>query len=154
MINGKKETYIATSNETYNIAINPKINNSRKIGNIYTSNLKYTFAMEPDDDLAWFGIDGGGLMRYAINTDVKNTFTPQKDSTSLASHIVLDILRDSRKRIWIATANGVSMLTATEKKELNPTFKNFQHETNDSTSLSNNYAVILFETSQQKSNSF
>ncbi len=71
----------------------------------------------------WIGTWGGGLNRYDPKTGRYSYFTDTATPTSLSDRFVTSICQSSDRKLWVATTNGVSVLSIDEfEKGL---FKNY-----------------------------
>ncbi|HYC86878.1 MAG TPA: two-component regulator propeller domain-containing protein, partial [Chryseosolibacter sp.] len=73
-----------------------------------------------DDGNLWVGTLRDGLCYFSPRTGKYEYFysTPG-DSTSLVNNDVMCLFRDSRKRLWIGTSNGLSILPADSREFIN-----------------------------------
>lgn len=69
------------------------------------SNNVIQFIMESSNGTMWIGTGGGGLNKFDKQTQKFITYN-QKDG--LPNDIVLGIIEDERKNLWLSTANGIS----------------------------------------------
>lgn len=60
---------------------------------------------EGPDGCMWFGTQGGGLVKYDVNTENYKQYTT-KDG--LPSNIVFGILKDSSRNLWLSTTKGIA----------------------------------------------
>lgn len=113
--------------------------------NNYGSN-SYGFTSICEDNLGfiWLGTRKGGLNRLDPSTGTFKYYENNPtDSNSLIFNYVRKLYKDSRGRIWIGTAQGLSMFMPT--KEGNIKFNNFVNIPDDSTSLSWNRVNSVIE---------
>ncbi|MBN1789979.1 MAG: response regulator [Bacteroidales bacterium] len=102
---------------------------------------RWTFSIYEDSDgILWGGTWDAGLWRYNEKTDQFDFFLPDSGNMhSLCDKVIWAIGEDSHKNIWIGGhGNGLSILTADEKRKDDPKFINYSNAENDSLSLSNN----------------
>ncbi|WP_282135361.1 sensor histidine kinase [Seonamhaeicola maritimus] len=96
------------------------------------------------DGMIWIGTFNEGLDRYNSKTGKFTHYGHDPDDpTSLANDNIIDILRDSKGTLWIATNNGLD--------QFNPKtngFIHFQPKNGDSTSLSDYRVRCLYEDKQ------
>lgn len=103
----------------------------------------------------WIGTWGGGL-HYLSPEDVsrpdpeyKRFFPIPGDTTSISFLRVFPILEDQKGNLWLGTnGGGLNFLSKEERIKDNPKFKRYQHDPNDSNSLSDNTIRSLLEDSQ------
>lgn len=99
----------------------------------------------------WIGTYNGGFHRWekAIGGGYKKSkfVHDQYDEVSVSDNIIRDIFEDSKGNIWFATGNGLSKLPEKEKYKELPKFENYRNIPGDSTSLSHNYILTIFEDS-------
>ncbi len=105
--------------------------------------------LNDSQDNLWIGTYSGGLYRWIKGDDgnyIKQNFQENSsDPNSLSNNIVRNIYEDSKGNIWIATGDGLSQLTITEKYKEQPKFKTYKTEEGNASSLSHNYILSLFE---------
>ncbi|SEC66729.1 Two component regulator propeller [Maribacter dokdonensis] len=127
---------------------NPK-NNTPKITRLEGIHRSVFSLLNDSQDNLWIGTYSGGLYRWIKDAEgnySKQNFTENtSDANSLANNIVRNIYEDSNGNIWIATGDGLSQLTITEKYKEDPKFKNYKKDEDDPNSLSHNYILSLFE---------
>lgn len=102
---------------------------------------KWTFALYEDSEgILWGGTWENGLWRYNDKTDQFDFFTPDPNNKySICDDIIWSIGEDQYKNIWIGGhGNGISILTADEKRKKVPRFINTSNEPNNPQSISNN----------------
>lgn len=102
---------------------------------------KWTFALfEDSEGVLWGGTWENGLWRYNDATDQFDFFVPDPDNKySICDDIIWSIGEDQYKNIWIGGhGNGISILTADEKRKNVPRFINTSHEPNNPGSIRNN----------------
>ena len=100
----------------------------------------------------WITTFGGGLNLFTGNLR-KGKFNflhfknKPKFDNSLSSNMVLTMIQDHRQHYWIATKNGLNQLFFEDNDFKKPIFKRYRHAPQDSTSLSNNSVLSVFEDS-------
>ncbi|WP_075590052.1 hybrid sensor histidine kinase/response regulator transcription factor [Labilibacter marinus] len=99
----------------------------------------------------WLGTYGTqGLFKFELNKSeysiVNHKYKFGKGH--LSSNIIRSLLEDSYGNIWIGTDAGLNLLTAEEVQKKHPVFKVFKNVADDKTSLSNDYILPLFESSE------
>jgi len=99
----------------------------------------------------WIGTVGGGLGRMSPQDRATGIFRsyqhdPQNPQ-SLISDVVNAICEDQAGRLWIGTGGGLSCLTREARDTETPAglaFRNYQHDPQNSSSLSQNYIRSIF----------
>ncbi len=102
---------------------------------------RWTFSIyEDSDSILWGGTWEAGLWRYNDKIDEFDFFVPDPANTySIGDDIIWSIGEDLHKNIWIGGhGNGISVLTANEKRKSDPKFIHFGNEKKNSKSISNN----------------
>lgn len=93
------------------------------------------------DNVLWVGTANHGLLRLDQNTGGLLHFTASEDDASLASNNVMDILRDSKGRLWTANqAGGLNLFLGVDKG-----FRSFRPNAEDPASLPVEDIWSLFE---------
>lgn len=117
----------------------------------YNKNEGNQFSILSDSNKnIWIGTYNNGVSRILFNKKT-NTFKSDvlsfniKDSLSISSDIIRNILEDKNGNIWFATGDGLCVLQEKELFKEKPEFKIFKNNPNDSTSISFNYILELFE---------
>ncbi len=64
---------------------------------------------ETKDGTLWLGSNGYGLYQRVVDNKGKETFHALTTDDGLANNSVKDIVEDARGRLWITTANGLSV---------------------------------------------
>ncbi|SDM30165.1 hybrid sensor histidine kinase/response regulator transcription factor [Kriegella aquimaris] len=106
--------------------------------------------LEDHNKTLWIGTYGGGLHRWTPNgklgSFLKSNFTNNTlDSTSISDNIIRNVLEDRQGNLWIATGNGLSLISANQTMADQPNFRNFRNTVQDSSSISHNYILSLYE---------
>ncbi|GEM_PF-2275162 len=94
----------------------------------------------------WLATHGAGLCKYDYYAK-KTTFyqfDQNNIENSLANNWLFKIIIDSKEQLWIATANGLTLMTPDEKMT---SFRNISHNEN---SLSNDAVYTLYEDCRQR----
>ncbi|MBN1143367.1 MAG: hypothetical protein JXA72_03050 [Bacteroidales bacterium] len=102
---------------------------------------RWTFAIYEDSDgILWGGTWEAGLWRYNDKLDEFDFFVPDATNNySIGDDIIWSIGEDLHKNIWIGGhGNGISVLTADEKRKPAPKFIVFRNEKNNPKSISSN----------------
>ncbi|XCF06359.1 two-component regulator propeller domain-containing protein [Tamlana crocina] len=143
-LNGLFKIEYNESSQAYKIK---EIDNVKdNLGNTINSRV---FAIEEDrKGNIWFGPWEKGLIKMSFNKQTNSYYTVnynafRKDSTSLSSNNVRDILEDNQGVIWIGTVNGLNRLNRSSTGEV--TFKKFYSDPEDSNTLSNNHIVDIHQ---------
>ena len=99
----------------------------------------------------WIGYYGKGLgLAEWKNPSEKPVFSiinPVNKNTQLSGKIIRDIYRDSFGILWITTNNGLNKLNENSNDITQSTFKSYQFDPNDETSIGSNYTLQIFESS-------
>ena len=105
-----------------------------------------TVVYKSDGDHLWIGTYEHGLYRYSFSQDSLVSY----EGTNLSSNIIRSIVKDSRQRLWIGTANGLNMLTLAQQRSDKPTFQCFHHLPYDTTTIGNDYILPIYESTDQE----
>ncbi|MCL7762503.1 ATP-binding protein [Polaribacter sp. Z014] len=106
--------------------------------------------LEDSDKNIWIGTYNNGINRSLYNSQTKSykndvlTFD-YKDSLSVPSHLIRNILEDKKGNIWFGTGDGLCVLSKTEKTKDKPKFTIYKSNADDINSISHNYILELFE---------
>ncbi|WEK17655.1 MAG: two-component regulator propeller domain-containing protein [Candidatus Pedobacter colombiensis] len=114
----KKNIWIATNSGTY---ILDPVNNKIKRFKVNDNSTKFddvNLIQEDSQGIIWLGSYDAGLIRYQ---PVKNKISFYTMKNGLPSNVILGILEDDHRNLWISTDNG---LTKFDRK----TFKNYTVE--------------------------
>jgi len=113
---------------------NPRSKNSPASNDIIALECK-------DDSVLWIGTFGKGVDRLNLLTwDFTHFKRREKDPFSLPHNYIRDILIDKNNTVWIGTEFGLA-----KKIEGRDRFKVYQNTPYSKNSLSNNWAVKIFE---------
>ncbi len=98
----------------------------------------------------WVGTNGGGLHKlvYWSNDNYKfiNFKSKKKDENSINHNIVLSLLEDNSKNLWIGTLNGIDKLDLKKKK-----FQIYQNSNKyNSVNLSDNVIASVFKKNENE----
>ncbi len=102
--------------------------------------------------ILWVGTYNHGLFKLTLDSlnnvissahYIKQAGNPR----SLSSNIIRTILKDREGNIWIGTDMGLNKLIPSEQEKENPDFIHYTHSIADTTSISHNYILPLFESS-------
>jgi signal transduction histidine kinase/ligand-binding sensor domain-containing protein/CheY-like chemotaxis protein len=102
---------------------------------------KWTFAIYEDSDgILWGGTWDMGLWRYNDESEKFDFFIPDSSNKySICDKVIWSLGEDQHKNIWVGGhGNGISVLTADEKRKASPKFLNFSFDRDSPTSISNN----------------
>lgn len=94
----------------------------------------------------WFATHGFGLCKYDYSTK-KTTYyqyNPNDIKNSLANNWLFKIIIDSKEQLWIATADGLTLMTPDEK------MTSFRNIADNHNSLSENTVYTIYEDNQQR----
>ncbi|CAM3332495.1 hybrid sensor histidine kinase/response regulator transcription factor [Zobellia roscoffensis] len=119
---------------------NPKIKFSNK-----TESTVFTMCTDRFGQV-WYGTYTKGLFRAK---EAPYETLENFDSTyNFSSKIIRNIIEDSKGNLWVGTGKGLNKLPADQLQDENPQFKYYSVIENDSTSISNNYILPIFESSK------
>ncbi len=101
----------------------------------------------------WIGTYSDGLYRWIASeyneNYIKDNFSfDQNNPKSISNDIIRDICEDSKGNLWFGTADGLSYLSKNEASKKYPKFEVYKNIYGDSTSLSHNYILPIFESSK------
>jgi signal transduction histidine kinase/ligand-binding sensor domain-containing protein/CheY-like chemotaxis protein len=102
---------------------------------------KWTFDIfEDSEGILWGGTWDEGLWRYNDEADKFDFFLPNiNNKYSICDKVIWALGEDQQKNIWIGGhGNGISILTADEKRKPSPKFIHLVNQNNNPRSLSNN----------------
>ncbi|WP_378182279.1 two-component regulator propeller domain-containing protein [Aquimarina sp. SS2-1] len=104
------------------------------------------------DHNIWITTFGGGINLFTGDVKAeKFSFKHFKNipgyDNSISSDLVLTMIQDHQKNYWIATKNGLNRLNFEDDNFEKPSFKTFRNIPGDTTSLSNNSVLSVFEDS-------
>ncbi|WP_343329627.1 hybrid sensor histidine kinase/response regulator transcription factor [Polaribacter staleyi] len=106
--------------------------------------------LEDNNKNLWVGSYNNGVTRSLYNKKTK-TYKKDilafnyKDSLSISSDIIRNILEDKKGNIWFATGNGLCVLPKAQIKKEKPKFTIYKSNANNKNSISHNYILELFE---------
>lgn len=105
----------------------------------------WAILVDSDGDI-WFGTEGGGLNRYSYSSDkFDRMLYGQVDEHHVAGNIVWSLYEDNAGFIWIGSNAGLSRLD-----KARGTYKHYQRESGNPTSLSNNTVLSIFQDSKDR----
>ncbi|RTE54021.1 response regulator [Arenibacter aquaticus] len=98
----------------------------------------------------WIGTYGSGVHRWMRTNNEgeyeKEVFSHYNNGiNSVPSNIIRNILEDSEGNIWLATGNGLSMISAKERYKKRPKFLTYKNDPENTASISHNYILFLYE---------
>ena len=112
---------------------------SLNINSLGGTNLETVYA--DDSGMIWIGFWHGGLDMFDPSTGIFKHYVHKKtDPSSLSPGMVNVILRDSKGRLWIGTANGLDRLDEKTGK-----FIHYRNEPGNPSSLSCNVVRTIYE---------
>lgn len=121
--------------------INVQILSDIEIGSVFS-------IIQDRNGIVWIGTYFEGLYRWDPKTSKKTSnFHRISDNTGLPSNIIRNIYEDSKGNIWVGTGNGLSKLTPDEALKENPTFAIYQSEVGNQETISHNYVLPIYESS-------
>lgn len=130
LYDGKDKIFVATwggglnvydlKNKTWNAYLtNPTDNRTISSNNVF-------MLFQDSNRQIWIGTLSDGLNQYKVGKDGKVFFSRYQYypnlSGGISSNLIHNIYEDSKKRLWVATANGINLLV----NEANGTFKLFK----------------------------
>ncbi|MGC6432286.1 MAG: hybrid sensor histidine kinase/response regulator transcription factor [Jejuia sp.] len=155
-VNGKK--ILLVGSETHPGLYSIDITNPKRIKELdnsdYDGILGSVFSiLEDSNKNLWIGTYGKGLVRWifdkATKTYKKDIFTYSKTGiNSISNNIIRNIMEDRQGNIWLATGDGLCKLSKAEKEKKHPVFSVYKKNPMDSTSISHNYILELFESAE------
>jgi signal transduction histidine kinase/DNA-binding response OmpR family regulator/streptogramin lyase len=102
-------------------------------------------------NLLWIGYYGHGLgvatWTNALEKPLFKIINRENHQGALSGNIIRNILRDSFGKLWIATNNGLNVMNENSSDITKSTFHSFTNDPNDPNSISANYILQLFESS-------
>lgn len=108
--------------------------------------------LEDQDKNLWIGSYNKGILRWLYDKN-SNSYRKDilshsnRDNLSISDNIIRNILEDKNGNLWFATGKGLSMLPKEEKYRNNPKFKIFKHDPKNQNSISHDYILELFQSS-------
>jgi signal transduction histidine kinase/ligand-binding sensor domain-containing protein/CheY-like chemotaxis protein len=108
--------------------------------------------LEDKQNNVWIGTYANGVYRWLwdkVNKRyIKDKLTYQiTNPNGISNNIIRNIVEDIHGNIWFATANGLCKLSASEINKQQPKFKIFKHDESNQNSISHNYVLAVFESS-------
>ncbi|WP_172665939.1 two-component regulator propeller domain-containing protein [Flammeovirga sp. OC4] len=119
----------------------------------HPANLKNSvFSIETDgDSTIWLASYGGGLTRGILqkNNSIlwKKIDIQQTEEYKDPFEVIRSLLVDSKGNLWVGSNQGLIIIPKEEKLKDRPDFKLFISDDDDNTSLSYNYVLPMYETS-------
>ena len=89
--------------------------NERGSHNSINNNVVFNI-LEASDGYLWIGTGGGGLDRFDRKT---KSFTNYSVNDGLSNDLIVSVLEDNEKNIWLSTANGLSRFNPQKKEFTN-----------------------------------
>ncbi|WP_303317224.1 two-component regulator propeller domain-containing protein [Flavivirga abyssicola] len=156
VVNNRKTLLIGTGNKPglFKLDIDKANKNSNQNIDLFVNTMGSVFTILQDNNKnIWLGTYGGGVYRLipqknsnAYKVDVFEHI--QNNKSSIPSNIIRNIYQDSKGNIWFGTAKGLSKLTSKELLKDNPKFEVYRNIPTDSTSLSHNYILPIYESKE------
>ncbi|KYK23504.1 hypothetical protein AYK24_07365 [Thermoplasmatales archaeon SG8-52-4] len=110
----------------------------------YKGNRPTSFSIDTEGYL-WIGTWGEGLNKYDHVHDLFTNYSVNENSqNSIPSNLIRDIYHDRRGRLWVGTWNGLSSIDSISTEGI-VKISTYQHDPNDSVSLSDNRVTSIFE---------
>ncbi len=108
-------------------------------------NQIHALLLDKENNL-WAGTYLGGLYRISgIGQKQEFTHFSAGGKDAIGSNIIRSIHEDMFGNLWFGTGNGLSKLPKEEKLKHNPRIITYTHRLQDSTSLSHNYILPIYE---------
>jgi ligand-binding sensor domain-containing protein len=129
------------NNKYFHFKNDPDNDNTIGSDNVFT-------LYQDDNDILWIGTWGAGFNSYNPKTKKFTRYYPRYKnvSTEYTGKIIRHIIEDSNHELWLASeTNGVTIFNKESE-----TFRNFQHNEDDTSSLSNNFVESVFEDSMKR----
>lgn len=130
---------------------NPENISEKNLAGTDLNNGVFSLLSDSNENI-WIGTYNSGIHRW-IKTDTIGKFKKQSfghypgKANSISSNIIRNILEDSQGNIWLATGDGLSVLSAKERYKKRPKFKAYKHDPANTKSISHNYVLSLYESS-------
>ncbi|WP_044200722.1 hybrid sensor histidine kinase/response regulator transcription factor [Flammeovirga sp. OC4] len=105
--------------------------------------------VQDENDVLWLGTYFDGLLRFNPHTHQLTKFN-KKTKSQFPSNTVRSLLEDKDHNIWVGTDKGLVKIRKEEKYLNSPSFRVFQNDRNDKTSISHDYILTLFEDKDQQ----
>lgn len=110
------------------------------------------FSIETDgDSIIWLASYGGGLTRGILQKDKsidwKKIEIVQTNEYKDPFEVMRNVLVDSKGNVWVGSNQGLIIIPKNEKLKDRPNYKLFINNREDETSLSYDYVLPIFETS-------
>lgn len=104
---------------------------------------------QTSNGLVWIGTYSKGIYRFDPNGKypLKHFVMNGGDGNGLLSNTIRSICADAKGRLWIGTSKGLNLLLHGEQIKDNPKFVGFLHDKDNKESLSHNYVLPIFESS-------
>lgn len=114
------------------------------------SNAAFTIISDGDGKSNWVGTYGEGLLKYSLDSNGKIILdlhykNDPDNPKSLSSNIIRSICRDFDSTLWIGTDNGLNKLPIEEQGKEFPKFVIYQHDREDTASISHDYIIPIFQ---------
>ncbi|WNH10730.1 ligand-binding sensor domain-containing protein [Thalassobellus suaedae] len=113
-------------------------------------NTVYAITQDKDKNY-WIGSHGHGLAKISnpFNKPETTTFLPEAKPNQLISDYIRYLFFDIDNNLWIATSDGLSLLTANQLNTTNKHFISIKNVKNNSSSLSYNSIDHIFQASDK-----
>ncbi|MBN2524271.1 MAG: response regulator [Bacteroidales bacterium] len=106
-------------------------------------NSVFGLAQDQEGNL-WIASMLGGLNRYDYGTNTFKSYLHEDGKNSISNNWVRDILISSYNEVWMSTMKAVDVF------DINTgLFRSYTHDVSDTTSISYNGAVVIFEDSKR-----
>ncbi len=99
-----------------------------------------------DSTYLWFASYTSGLSLYdAASHKLISRFTSESPELKLPSSRVRNVMIDSKDNIWVATSDGLVRIEAQSRFDSAPSYRVYQHDPANKSSLSYNYVIPMAE---------
>lgn len=152
-INGKKMLLIGSGGMRglYKLDLDNIDNLSNSDIKLFIPTRRTTFSILQDKNKTiWVGVYGGGIYRVVFEKNgvgykIDNFAHDMTNDNSISDDIIRNIFQDKKGDIWFGTGNGLSRLPYEELLKDNPKFDVHRNVEGDSTSISHNYIMPIYE---------
>jgi len=114
--------------------------------NSLSHNMVYA-VLEDRMGMIWIGTFGGGLDKFDPETELFTHYRHDpNDPQSLSNDMITSIYEDQSGILWVGTWNGgLNQFDPQSSRGETETFKRYQHDPADSSSLSDNFVISIYE---------
>jgi len=106
--------------------------------------------LEDHHGALWVGSYNGGLFKLVPDAtgayhEVSYFKHKPGDESSISNNIIRNLLEDRHGNLWIGTGDGLNKIAKEELNSGHPTFKRYENVPGDTTSISHNYILAMYE---------